>query len=239
MSFHTKLVVLIIVLVLVLLTPYFLWHEQLDAYFASASYHRWLVSVKPYAWLMGIGLIVGDLVLPIPTPPVMATMGALYGAILGGLIGAVGSVLAGITAYGLARLLGRRGIHLLASDEELGRFRKFFDSWGTAGIIASRALPVVPEVMTLLAGAARMHFGRFVLALVVGSLPVGLLLAWAGARAGHSSSLLLVLTLVPAGLWCAYLIVMGQRARAAIDDPTPPADNGETRALVPATEELA
>lgn len=213
MTFHHKLIVLIAGLVLLILTPYFLWHDQLDAYFASPEYHRWLVSVKPYAWLMGIGLIVGDLALPIPTPPVMATMGTLYGSLLGGLIASVGSVLAGITAYGLARLLGRRGIELLASEEELARFRQFFDSWGTAGIIASRALPVVPEVMTLLAGTARMHFGRFVLALVIGSLPVGLLLAWAGAQAGHSSSLLLVLTLIPAGLWCAYLLVMSWRAR--------------------------
>ncbi len=212
MSFRRKLVLLIAGLVLLILTPYFLWHEQLDVYFASPEYHRWLTSVKPWAWLMGIGLIIGDLALPIPTPPVMATMGTLYGSLLGGLIAAAGSVLAGMTAYGLARLLGRRGIALLASEEELRRFRDFFDSWGTAGIIASRALPVVPEVMTLLAGAARMHFGRFVLALVIGSLPVGFLLAWAGAQAGHSSALLLVLTLIPAGLWCGYLAVMARRA---------------------------
>jgi uncharacterized membrane protein YdjX (TVP38/TMEM64 family) len=174
---------------------------------------------------MGIGLIVGDLVLPIPTPPVMATMGTLYGAIAGGLIASVGSILAGITAYGLARLLGRRGIRLLAADDELARFRAFFDSWGTAGIIASRALPVVPEIMTLLAGAARMHFGRFVLALVIGSLPVGFLMAGAGAWAGHSSTLLLVLTLIPAGLWCGYLAVMGRRARNAdAPDLVPVAD---------------
>jgi uncharacterized membrane protein YdjX (TVP38/TMEM64 family) len=143
----------------------------------------------------------------------MATLGTLYGSLLGGLIASVGSVLAGLTAYGLARVFGHRGIRLLADDEELARFRAFFDSWGTAGIIASRALPVVPEIMTLLAGAAKMHFGRFLLALVVGSLPVGLLMAWAGAAAGHSSTLLLVLTLIPAGLWCVYLALMARRAR--------------------------
>jgi uncharacterized membrane protein YdjX (TVP38/TMEM64 family) len=169
--------------------------------------------MKPYAWLIGIGLLIGDLVLPVPTPPVMATLGTLYGSLLGGLIASVGSVLAGLTAYGLARVFGHRGIRLLADDEELARFRAFFDSWGTAGIIASRALPVVPEIMTLLAGAAKMHFGRFLLALVVGSLPVGLLMAWAGAAAGHSSTLLLVLTLIPAGLWCVYLALMARRAR--------------------------
>lgn len=213
MRFHHKLILLIVALVLLILTPFFLWHDQLDAYFASPEYQQWLASVRPYAWLIGMGLIVGDLVLPIPTPPVMATLGTLYGPILGGMMASTGSVLAGLTAYGLARGFGHRGIRLLADADELNRFRAFFDSWGTAGIIASRALPVVPEVMTLLAGAAKMHFGRFLLALIVGSLPVGLLMAWAGAKAGHSSTLLLVLTLVPAGLWCVYLALMARRAR--------------------------
>lgn len=209
MRFRHKLIVLIAALVALLLTPYFLWHEEMDAYFASEAYQARLVSARPYAWFIGISLIVGDLVLPIPTPPIMATMGVLYGTLLGGLIAACGSVLAGMMAYGVARLLGRRGIERLAKEHELAEFRRFFDSWGTAGIIASRALPVVPEILTLLAGTAHMHFGRFVLALVIGSVPVGFLLAWAGESAGQSSRLLLVLTLIPAGLWCAYLLVMG------------------------------
>lgn len=207
MGFKVKLIVLIVVLVAVLLTPYFLWHEQMDAYFASPEYQRWLISIRPYAWLIGIGLIVGDLVLPVPTPPVMATLGAIYGAVPGGLIAAAGSILAGLTAYGVARLLGRRGTRFLASDQELAEFRRFFDSWGVAGIIASRALPVLPEVLTLLAGLAGMHLGRFTLSLAIGSLPVGLLVAWAGQTAGFSSTLLLVLTLIPAALWVAYVLL--------------------------------
>ncbi len=208
MRFRHKLILVIVGLVALLLTPYVLWHEQMDAYFASEAYRRWLLTVKPYAWIVAMALIVGDLVLPVPTSPIMATLGVLYGTWLGGLIGATGSVLAGITAYGVARLLGRRGIELLASEEELADFREFFNSWGTAGIIASRALPVLPEVMTLLAGAAHMHFGRFVTALVIGSAPVGFFLAWVGEEAGQSSWLLLVLTLVPAGLWVVYLLMM-------------------------------
>lgn len=217
MPFRRKLILLIVGIVAVLLTPYFIWHEQMDAYFASAEYQRWLISVRPIAWLIGLALIVGDLVLPIPTPPVMATLGALYGTTLGGLIAGGGSVLAGVTAYGLARVMGKRGARLLASEEELADFRRFFDSWGTAGIIASRALPVLPEVLTLLAGLAGMHFGRFVVALAIGSLPVGFLMAWAGQRAGFSSTLLLVLTLIPASLWVAYLIIAGRlRERRAV-----------------------
>ena len=44
-------------------------------------------------------------------------------------------------------------------------------------------------------------------------------------KAGHSSRLLLVLTLIPAGLWCGYLLIAGRRSsgwaadRHDADDP--------------------
>jgi uncharacterized membrane protein YdjX (TVP38/TMEM64 family) len=160
---------------------------------------------------------VADLFLPIPATVVMASLGTIYGTLLGGIIGAVGSILAGLVAYGLARLVGRRAARLLASEEDLADFQRFCDTWGGGGIIATRVLPVVPEVLTFLAGLARMHFGRFCAALALGSLPASLLLAWAGEAAGASSALLLVLTLIPVALWCVYLL-WRRRASAA---PTP------------------
>jgi len=143
----------------------------------------------------------------------MAAMGALYGTIVGGLIATTGSILAGLCAYGLSRLLGLKAARFLASEGELAVLQRFFDSWGAAGIIASRALPVIPEVMTILAGLAKMHFGRFVLSLSLGSVAVGFALAWVGEATGTSSSLLLVLTLIPACGWCVYVVATGRRRK--------------------------
>jgi uncharacterized membrane protein YdjX (TVP38/TMEM64 family) len=209
-SFHARLVVLIVFIVGLLLVPYFIWHEPMDSYFASAEYQQWLASIKPYAWLIGLALLAADAFLPVPAPPVMATMGALYGTFVGGIIAATGSILAGLVGLGIGRLLGPRALRLLASEKELAELQRFFNSWGAAGIVASRALPVAPEVLTVLAGIARMHFGRFTLALVLGGIPIGILLAWVGEQAGQSSGLLLVLTLIPAGLWCIYLLLMAR-----------------------------
>ena len=220
-----KLALVILTIVFVLLLPYFIWHAQMDAYFASESYRQWLLSVRPYAWMIGIGLIVCDLFLPIPAPPIMAAMGTLYGTIIGGLIATTGSILAGLCAYGLSRLLGLKAARFLASESELANLQRFFNSWGAAGIIASRALPVVPEVMTILAGLAKMHFGRFMLALTLGSVPVGFALAWVGETAGTSSSLLLVLTLVPACGWCVYVVATSRR-QGALRSRTPERHNG-------------
>ena len=225
MTSQRKLALVILAIVFFLLGPYFIWHEQMDAYFASESYRQWLLSVRPYAWMVGIGLIVCDLFLPIPAPPIMAAMGTLYGAIVGGLIATTGSILAGLCAYGLSRLLGLKAARFLASDSELANLQRFFNSWGAAGIIASRALPVVPEVMTILAGLAKMHFGRFMLSLTLGSVPVGFAFAWVGQTAGASSSLLLVLTLIPACGWCVYVVATGRR-RGALRCRMPEQRNG-------------
>jgi uncharacterized membrane protein YdjX (TVP38/TMEM64 family) len=216
MSFHVRIAVVVVVIVGLLLAPYFVWHEPLDAYFASADYRQNLASAKPYAWLVGLALLAADSFLPVPAPPVMAAMGALYGTLLGGVIAATGSVLAGLVGWGLGRLVGRRALRSLAGEADLAQLQRFFDSWGAAGIVASRALPVAPEVLTVLAGSARMHLGRFVLSLVLGAIPIGIVMAWAGDRAQQSTELLLVLTLIPAGLWCLYLAYMARvRTRAA------------------------
>ena len=220
MTLQRKLPLIILAIVFVLLAPYFIWHEQMDAYFASESYQQWLLSARPYAWMVGIGLIVADLFLPIPAPPIMAAMGTLYGTMVGGLIATTGSILAGLCAYGLSRLLGLKAARFLAGESELADLQRFFDSWGAAGIIASRALPVVPEVMTILAGLAKMHFGRFMLSLALGSIPVGFALAWVGRTTETSSTLLLVLTLVPAVGWCIYVAATGRRRRK-LRDRTP------------------
>lgn len=210
---HLKLAAIVAGIVAMVIVPYFIWHEPMDAYFQSQAFADWVASARPYAWAVAIALLVGDLFLPVPAAPVVATTGVIYGTFWGGVIGAAGSFLAGMVAYGLARLAGRRAGRFLASEEEFADLQTFFDTWGVGGIIASRAMPVLPEVLTFLAGLARMHLRRFMFALAVGAIPMGFLLAWAGSASGTSSKLLLVLTLIPAGLWCVYL-VWTQRVRS-------------------------
>lgn len=222
-SFHTKLTILIVLITLALLTPFFIWGDAMDAYFESQEYQDWLASAKAYAWAVGIALIVADLFLPIPAPPIMAAMGAIYGAMWGGIIAAVGSILAGLVAYVLARAIGIKAARYLASDDELEKFQHFFDTWGGGGIIASRSLPVMPEVLTLLAGLAKMHFGRFFLSLLLGSVPVGFAMAWVGKKAGGSSSMILVLTLIPVTLWVVYLMFIAPRLAPKNDNKLKPA----------------
>jgi len=71
-------------------------------------------------------------------------------------------------------------------------------------VALSRALPILPEVISCTAGLVRMPFRRFAVALACGSVPMGFLFAAIG-KAGHETPgwAFGLSLLVPALLWLA------------------------------------
>jgi uncharacterized membrane protein YdjX (TVP38/TMEM64 family) len=160
-----------------------LWGEHFELLFSQQACAAWFAQMKPYAWLIGIGLLIGDLVLPIPATGIMAALGSVYGLWTGAMISILGSTMAGFTGYGLARFAGRRISRYLASEEELDRFTLLFNQWGGAAIIISRIMPILPEVMVILAGVSRMKLINFSIALLLGTVPTCFLFTSMGQAA--------------------------------------------------------
>ena len=207
-----------VALALVFAAGFALWGDCFEKLFSQEKCAEWFREIKPVAWLVAIGLLVADLVLPIPATGVMAALGLVYGVAVGAAVGATGSALAALLGYGLARLAGKKGIRRIAGEDEVERFRAFFDRWGGAGIIVSRVLPILPEVMSVLAGLARMSFWRFLTALLLGTIPVSILFAYVGAAAAEKPWYGVALAVViPLLLWPAFLYLV----RPA-DDQTEP-----------------
>lgn len=148
-----------------------------DAILALRGYGAW-------AWALAIGLICADLVLPVPAGSVIAALGVIYGFFAGGLLGSLALVAAGSLGYGLVRALGPGAAAFLAGAERLRALRSFFDRRGAWAIVLSRGLPIVPEVVSCLAGLAPMRWDRFILAVTLGSVPMGF--AYAALGAGWS-----------------------------------------------------
>lgn len=208
-----KVLAIAVVLAGLCLLGFEIWGPQFERVFSQDECRRWFLETRPWAWAIAIGLLVGDLFLPIPATGIMAALGSVYGPVLGAAVGATGSMLAAALGYGLARFGGKRLARVLASPAELERFRAFFDRWGGFAIILSRILPILPEVVAVLAGLARMRFGRFLAAVALGTVPTAFLFAYLGHVSREQPWYgLAAAVAAPMVLWPVFLHFLGRAA---------------------------
>lgn len=182
--------------------PFVLWGDRFETAFSEGQTADWLLDLGPYAWLSAIGLLVADLVLPIPSTAVMAGLGMIYGPWVGGLVATAGSALAGLIGYSLCRIFGRPVARWLAGEAMLTYGQQLFSRIGGWLVALSRWQPILPEVVACLAGLSRMRLGMFVLALLCGSAPLGFVFAAIGYRGQEQPVLTLILSaFAPLLLW--------------------------------------
>lgn len=189
-------------LALLFLVSWMIWGGGWEARFSLEGSVTFLQSSGPWAWAAGVGLLVSDIVMPIPGTVVMSALGYIYGPLAGGLLAAAGSMAAGLTGYGIGRCFGERVARRLLGDLDFEKGRLLFARGGGWMVALSRALPILPEVIACTAGLVRMPLRRFVVSLACGSLPIGFLFAAIGAAGREAPAWALVFSLmVPAVLW--------------------------------------
>ena len=80
--------------------PFLVMGERFEAQFTAEAARGWLAEYgMRWGWLAAMGLLVADLILPVPATGVMSALGYVYGTWWGGLAGAAGSFLSGVGAY--------------------------------------------------------------------------------------------------------------------------------------------
>ena len=172
----------------------------------------WLEHGGTGAALLGVGLLVVDVLLPIPSNLVMIAHGALFGVAVGTLLSLLGSMGAFLAGF----WIGRRGGPLLARfvpPEERARADRLLGRWGVLAILASRPLPLLAETVAVLAGASPLGWRPAALASLLGLAPPCLLYAWAGATAASVEAGALVFGLVMLLAAAAGLIIRQAEAR--------------------------
>ena len=165
----------------------------------------WLEELGPLAALAGVALLVADVVLPVPSSVVMAVHGALFGVLGGAALSLVGSVGAAIFAFAL----GRRGapvVERLVAARDRRRIDRQLARWGDLLVLVTRPVPIVAEVVAVVAGASSMSWTRLAIAAAIGSLPAAFLYALAGATASDRGSVALVFVFVLAVSGIAWLL---------------------------------
>jgi uncharacterized membrane protein YdjX (TVP38/TMEM64 family) len=155
----------------------------------------WMKHGGVLAASLGVGLLIADVLLPVPSSLVMVAHGALFGVVVGTLLSLLGSV--GAALFGFA--IGRRGGRLLqrvVSPEERARADYLLGRWGSLAIVVTRPIPVVAETVAIMAGVSPMSWSRVALASLVGSLPPALLYALTGAAVANFQSVVLMFGVV-------------------------------------------
>ncbi len=197
-----KLILIFIIISILILAGFAALGDSFDSLFNyQASLTHWREN-PAWGWAIGVGALISDIVLPLPATGIMAALGKVYGFWLGTLFSFTGSFLAGLIGYYIAKLYREKGAHKIVTPEDLENFKALFDRWGGIAIVMTRALPILPEVMTVMAGLAGMKLRTFLPALTIGSAITAAVFTLLGIIGNDQSIIGLVLSvLIPAALW--------------------------------------
>ena len=201
-----RLFLIFLVLATMVIVPFLIWGSQVEESMSLENTVSWLRSTGNWAWAAGIGLLIIDLFLPILGTVVMSALGLVYGWFIGGLFSALGSIAAGLLAYGLAHKLGRKSVLWLTGESGLAEGERLFHGETGGWLVAfSRWMPVLPEVVACLAGITKMPFKRFFAALCTGCFPMGFIFAYIGETGNEQPVIAVILSAgLPPLIWGAF-----------------------------------
>lgn len=173
----------------------------------AARATRWMATPGVGAGSVIVGLLAIDILLPVPSSLVMVASGAVFGTAWGSVLSLVGSIGGEWLGFELVRRYGRRASRRLVGDQELARLNQIFATHGAAAVVITRALPVVMETMSVVAGLSTMPRATFLAASLLGTAPIVVLYAYAGSASRDAGSVvpavIMVIAIAGAG-WIWY-----------------------------------
>jgi uncharacterized membrane protein YdjX (TVP38/TMEM64 family) len=128
----------------------------------------------------------------------------------------VGWILGGVTAYGVARLLGRRVVHWLTAASALNRLEHRLRPDTPFSLILLFQLGLPSEIPGYVLGLVRYPFGRYLLALAIVELPYTIATIYLGAGVvSAKGGLVLAIGLSAVVLSVGAFYLLRRRMRAA------------------------
>jgi membrane protein DedA with SNARE-associated domain len=201
-----------ILLFAAILVPFLLLEDRLTGWTDSA-----LSGVRGKPWLgagLIVGLLAGDVVLPVPSSLVSAFAGGAFGWAKGAVVIWTGMTLGCVIGYALGSSAGRVLAVRVVGEAEMARAHRLFGDIGPAALIVTRAVPVLAEAGALAAGVARMPFLMFFASTALANAGVAAAYAGVGAAAVSSGSFLIAflgLASIPAIAWAIWRLVGAPR----------------------------
>ncbi|PQJ28760.1 TVP38/TMEM64 family protein [Rubritalea profundi] len=172
---------------------------------------------KRWIGLLVIGLLISDIVIPVPGILVVSIGGYFLGPFWGAVCGSLGLTLAGVTGYVLCRIYGYRMLMRIYRDEaHLADMKETFHRHSTLVLLLSRALPMFPEAASCLAGATHMPFLKFLLTFGASCTIYSIAVAYAGSlsSAEDLTPALIAYLCIMTVLWSSWALFIRKSKRA-------------------------
>jgi len=163
--------------------------------------------------LMIIAVVVG----PIPTLPVSATAGLAFGIVWGTAVAATGALLGAMSAFWIARCLGREAICKRFPDNPV-LARDGSQRFLTIAVLLTRLIPVFSfALISYAAGVTAIRAWRFAIATLVGMLPMTVVFAGLGNtfRLNPMLTVLAGVAILVAMIWLPWAISRHPGSRLA------------------------
>lgn len=209
----SRLLFFLLLLVAFVIGPFVLWGGQLDAHAPKLVEGQ---ATKLAIAMIGIGLLVLDVLLPVPSSVVSITLCLLLGPLWGGVTVFAGMVGAFSGGFLLGRLLPAARLREWVGPPTWDLFATKQLPASLLWIAASRPVPVLAEVTSLFAGSLRMPFGPSIAAAALSSLLVASAYALAASLGLHNADFgtpLFVLSAacLPTLSWAALQLIRRSR----------------------------
>jgi len=165
------------------------------------------------AAVVGTGLLIIDIVLPVPSSLIMIANGALFGLVLGGML----SLLGGLGSSLVGFWIGRRSTRLVqrfVPEDERRQADRLMERWGMIAIIATRPIPLVSETLSIVAGGTSLRWRAMIGASVLGLVPGAAIYAATGVYAVTLESSVwsfVVVLVVALAFWLAGKVLVKRK----------------------------
>jgi len=159
-------------------------------------------------------LLFADLFIAVPTMTIIILAGYFIGFELASVYVFAGLFSASVTGYVLSRLYGEKLLRKITKDEkQILQMKEVFNEHGTFMLIIARALPMLPEITSCLAGTCKMPFYKYLFAWAIGSIPYLLLISYAGSISDLSNPkpVLYTAIVITGCLWIAWFMFMKRK----------------------------
>ena len=170
-----------------------------------------------------VGLLAGDILLPVPSSAVTTWGGGVLGVGWATLASTLGMSAGAAIGFALARTLGQRFVTGQSAGGDLDRAAQLVRRFGPVALVLTRPLPILAEACVLLVGTTGLPWRRFAVPVVLTNTVISATYAAAGAyfrdRGAFSPAIILsgTIPLLAALLARRWLPKSGERGEGRDD----------------------